>query len=205
MNTSKKQTLIKRASKTLAVLGLGSAVSYAVADDHMNSEPGAYVGASYGLYKLKDADDFDDDNTALQLILGADFNQYFAIEGSYVDFGDFGGGGYKASVDGFTLAAKGSLPISAMVDLYAKGGVLFWQTDYDVLGFDGDVDGTEPFVGVGASFALAPRLALNIEYVRYAVEVSDDEIEDDTFIGNVPDFETDAKIDQASIGISYKF
>ena len=51
-----------------------------------DDDSGLYVGGNYGYLKVKDDDDFDDDNDAYQLIIGGDFNAFIGVEGSYIDF-----------------------------------------------------------------------------------------------------------------------
>ncbi len=197
---------LNKIASAIAITTLGLSTTLVRAEDTMNNdEMGLYLGASYGWVKLKDAEEFDDDNNAVQFILGGKFNKYLAVEGSMIDFGDYGGSGYKTSLDGYTLAVKGTIPVTEMVGLYAKGGMLFWETDYKVLGLSGSVDGTEPFVGVGASFSVSENVDINLEYVRYAVEIDDKEIEDDIALNNIPSFKYDAKLDQTSLGITYTF
>lgn len=163
------------------------------------NEQGVYIGGSYGLLKVKDADEFDDDNNAYSADIGAKFNRFFGVEGSYVDFGSYGSDAANAETDGLSLSAIGSLPLSDFVSLYAKGGMLWWNTDYEVLGFNGDIDGNEPFYGVGASFALSDAASIQLDYTRYNVEFQEDEI------GALAEADLDADIDHTSVGIQFLF
>ena len=168
-------------------------------DSDPDATPRIYLGGNYGYVKVKDADDFDDDNDALQGIVGVQFNRFVAIEGSYIDFGSYGNSVAKASTDGMTLALKGILPLTDIFSLYAKGGQLWWDSDYKVLGLKGDSDGTELFYGVGVGFALTDHLDLNVEYMRYTVDLDEDEV------GPFADISDEQDLDHASVGLLFKF
>ncbi|MAR90557.1 MAG: outer membrane beta-barrel protein [Pseudomonadota bacterium] len=166
-----------------------------------NDEIGFYAGASYGLLKVKGDDEFDDDQDAYQLLAGATFHKYFGVEGSYIDFGSYGGNLAKADVDGFTLAVKGILPVTDFFSVYAKGGQLWWDADYDVLTYDGGTDGDELFWGLGVAFSVAPQVDITLDYTRYNVEFERDEIG----LLASDNIDTDTDLDHASAGIVFRF
>lgn len=168
-------------------------------------ESGIYIGGSYGMYKVEGEGkgegnaEFDDDQDVIQGFIGGQVNKFFAIEGSYITFGEYGGNLAKAEVDGMTLAAKGILPLTDSFSIYAKGGQLWWDADYEVLGYNGSTDGSEPFIGVGVAFAVTDRMDINLDYTRYEIELETDEVglfASDTY---------DSDLDQASVGIRYLF
>ncbi len=168
-------------------------------------ESGIYVGGSYGMYKVEGEGkgegnaDFDDDQDVIQGFLGGQVNKYFAIEGSYITFGEYGGNLAKAEVDGMTLGVKGFLPLTDIFSIYAKGGQLWWDADYEVLGYSGSTDGSEPFYGLGVAFSVTDRMDINLDYTRYEIELETDEVglfASDTY---------DSDLDQASVGIRYLF
>lgn len=160
---------------------------------------GVYVGAAYSQVKVKDSGEFDDDNGAYSLFLGAELNQHFRIEGEYTDFGSYGSGVANAETDGFSLAFKAGIPVSESFDIYAQIGNLWWDTDYQVLGVGGDIDGDEIFYGIGASFGLTEVLHLRLEYNRYEVEFEADET------GPLLGSDREADLDQAKVGLSLYF
>ena len=143
-----------------AVISLASLSAYSHADNMSNSdaaENGIYVGANYGYLKVDGDDDFDDNSDVMQGLVGYKFNKYLALEGSYINFGDYGNGLANAETDGYTAALKVMLPIVDRVELYAKGGQLWYSTDYDVVGFSGNDDGEGVFVGAGVAFKVTDR------------------------------------------------
>jgi len=172
-------------------------------------ESGVYIGGAYGMYKVegegKNEGDakFDDDQDVFQAILGGQVNKYFAVEGSYINFGEYGGNLASAEVDGMTLAVKGILPISDVFSIYAKGGQLWWDADYQVgeglLEANGSTDGSEPFYGIGVAFAVTDRMDINLDYTRYEIELETDEV------GLLASDSYDSDLDQASVGVRYLF
>tara|TARA_R110001583_G_scaffold63575_5_gene185989 strand:- start:353 stop:928 length:576 start_codon:yes stop_codon:yes gene_type:complete len=185
---------------TLAgLISLASLSAYSQADDLKNdvAENGVYVGANYGYLKVDGDDEFDDDNDVLQGLVGYRFNKYLALEGSYIDFGHYGNNLSRAETDGYTAGLKVTLPIADRVELYAKGGQLWYSTDYDVVGLSGNKDDEGVFVGAGVGFKVTDRFLINAEYTWYDAEINLDNVT------NGSDTETDFK--QASIGVEYRF
>ena len=87
--------------------------------------------------------------------------------------------------------AKGILPLNEKFSLYGKFGLLMWDekgTLSDVTGsISADDDGTDIFFGVGASFNLTEKIALNGDFSRYQVD------------------EDSVDVDVLSIGIQFGF
>lgn len=167
--------------------------------DEIN-ESGIYVGGNYGYLRVEGEDDFDDDKDVWQGILGYKFNTWVAVEGSYIDFGDYGSSLAGAETDGYTLALKGMVPVAGGLSAYAKLGQLWSDTDYRLAGATTSEDDESLFVGAGLSYAFSPNLLVNAEYVVYDTELDAEDAFDDIDDTN---FETDLK--QASIGIEYRF
>ncbi|GIU15327.1 porin family protein [Shewanella morhuae] len=183
-----------------AVISLASFSAYSHADNMSNSdaaENGIYVGANYGYLKVDGDDDFDDNSDVMQGLVGYKFNKYLALEGSYINFGDYGNGVANAETDGYTAAIKVMLPIADRVELYAKGGQLWYSTDYDVVGFSGNDDGEGVFAGAGVAFKVTDRFLINAEYTWYDADINVDNVANGG--------KTDTDFNQASIGVEYRF
>ena len=137
----------------------------------------------------------------LKLYIGGQFSPYFSAEAGYIDFGEYGGNLAKLEADGFTLAAKGSMPIGELFSVYLTGGILMWDATVDVpLVGSVSSDGDEIFYGVGASFEVAPGLDIRLEYARFNVEFGTEEV---GFIGTSNSIDQD--IDYLSAGAQYRF
>jgi OOP family OmpA-OmpF porin len=161
------------------------------------AENGVYVGANYGYLKVDGADDFDDNNDVIQGLVGYRFNQYFALEGGYINFGEYGNKNSNAETDGYTAGLKVTFPIADRVELYAKGGQLWYSTDYKVFTFSGNQDDEGIFAGAGVAFKVTDRFLVNAEYTWYDAEIN---------LRNVTKgADTEADFKQASIGVEYRF
>lgn len=183
----------------LAALALTTTYSAAsmAAESDVKNDSGLYVGGNYGYLKVDGDDDFDDDNDVWQGLVGYKFNPYIAVEGSYIDFGKYGSSVAGAETDGYTAALKLMLPLGERVELYAKGGQLWYDTDYHVAGIDGGDDDTGVFAGAGVGFKITENFLINAEYTWYDAEIDAGDVVDGA------DTSTDFK--QASIGLEYRF
>lgn len=146
------------------------------------SDSGIYVGASVGSSQL-DYDDeladigeveFDDDDAGYKIFAGYNLGLIplvdLAVEGAYVDFGNFSGkvggaGGRDLDVTGWTGAGLAGFKLGP-IGLFGKAGAINWDSDADVIG---NRDGTDPFYGVGARLTLF-SFQVRAEYERYDLD-----------------------------------
>lgn len=141
-----------------------------------------YLGASIGNATLNEDFDglvVDDNSTAIRLIAGWRFNDYFTIEGGYNDFGDFeqtfdDGNGVmtaKLSADGFIFGATGHVPVSERFALTGRAGMFFWNGSAEVNNVSqATPEDTNLYLGVGVSFDVGKRLQLTGDWTRYELE-----------------------------------
>ena len=133
--------------------------------------------------------DASDSATTWSLDFGYRFNTYFALEGSYTDFGSanstFTTTSPNASyadatkVRGETLDALGLLPVDGGFTLFAKAGLLHYKSDVDeqlvnvdpsitppvivrVVNNPSSTTGTTEDLGIGASYALTERFSVRV-------------------------------------------
>lgn len=200
---------MKRLIATAALTTLIAAPAFAQSYPGVPDE-GVYVGTALGQSKLKyDIAGFyrdqgypnvssDDTDTAFKLFVGYQFNPNFAVEASYVDFGDFtasdndGSGRAKLSVDGFTAALVGKLPIQDGFSVYGKLGLIAWDADLNESDNTGSQsfgeDGTDPFYGIGAEYVVN-QVMMRLEFERYDISEGGE----------------DLNIDLISASIGYRF
>jgi OOP family OmpA-OmpF porin len=147
-------------------------------------------------------------DTAYSLNLGYSFNQYFAVEGGYVDLGryDFNTtilaptpGAFSGNVKahGVRLSAVGIVPLQYGFSVYGKAGVFDARAKVEgstpagvnVRSERNHTDGT---FGVGASYNITQQIVASVEWNRYLK------------VGNS---ETTGKsdIDLITAGLSYHF
>jgi OOP family OmpA-OmpF porin len=170
--------------------GLWAAANTAYADS------GVYIGAAYGLGRV-DGGDFKDDTSVLKAFVGAKLNSYVGIEGGIHDFGGADNNGFRSDLTGKSLALTGFMPLGESFELFAKVGNLWWESDVKYLGLTNGQSGRELFYGAGVNLNFNPSLALRLEFERYKVELTSDEV------GINIDGTTD--VDVASVGIVFAF
>lgn len=189
--------IIPIVASTVALTAFTTAAN---AKDMSTNGSGLYLGGNYGYLKVDNEDDFDDSNDMWQGVLGYRFNNFFALEGAYSDFGEYGNSVSSAETTGYSAALKGTLPITDTVEIFAKAGQLWYETNYSVVGFKGSNDDEALFAGAGLNFNLSQNLLLSAQYTWYDVDLNADEATDG---GSDTDFETD--FNQASLGLEYRF
>ena len=149
------------------------------------ADNGFYLGAGVTQVKLEDVgddfdagdlDEFEIDDTAFKIIAGFRPLDFLAVEANYVDLGsadeNIGGVQFSADAKAFGAYALGFFPI-AIVDLYAKAGLVRWETEASAGGlFQIDDDGTEFAYGAGAQVRLG-SLAARLEYEQFDVDNTD--------------------------------
>ncbi|MDE2585366.1 MAG: outer membrane beta-barrel protein [Betaproteobacteria bacterium] len=147
-------------------------------------------------------------DTAYKLQLGYQFNQYFAVEGGYVNLGEakysasFTGGNGKATakVDGWNIDAVGILPLNDQFSLFGKLGTFAAHTKVDAsasgpggaASVSDSANNWSTHYGVGASYAFTKSVAVRVEYEKF------DRVGKDNSTGK-------ADVDLWSVGVAYKF
>lgn len=121
-----------------------------------------------------EADDIDLEgkSTAWEVFGGFEVNPYVAFEVGYID-----GGSADDTIEGLTVRADttaiagsviGSLPISDAFNVYGRAGYMHWKSDEKLVDAGvtiatADVDGDDPFFGVGMA-ALVDSALVRLEY-----------------------------------------
>ena len=130
---------------------------------------GFYAGAGIGSsffsteFKIDDVTDevqkIDENSTAWKIFGGFSQGKFIGIEGGYRDFGNIETGEgddlAKSKTSGWDIEALGKVQI-AIVDIFAKAGVMFWSTDVTFFGIDGNESGTDFLWGLGAGLHFGP-------------------------------------------------
>jgi OOP family OmpA-OmpF porin len=162
---------------------LGGSIGQAQIDGFCDSEPGFTVTSC------------DDKDTGWKLFLGYRVNRNLAVEGSYMNGGEYGGtvssifgtGSVKTDVTAWGIAALGILPLNEQFELFGKLGFVSGESDADVIIGGTRVtvgdSGTELTYGLGAVFNVTRNFGIRAEWENV----------------------DDAEISMLSIGIQYRF
>ena len=150
-----------------------------------------YLGATIGNTSV-DTDfgdfnlDFDDDETSWSAFAGVQATDWFGVEASYNDFGDYGLATefdltrttIDASLTGFDVMAVLSVPAGPL-RLFGKAGLVFWDVEATALvqppvgpalQFTENDDGNDLAFGGGLEFSLSDSLALRGEIEWFDIE-----------------------------------
>ena len=152
------------------------------------ADEGLTMAASIGSANLSEDFDglnVDTDATAFRITVGWRFNEYFAIEGGYHDFGDFEQvvdiNGTPATVslsaDGFTLGVSGALPLSEKFALTGRLGMFFWNGAAEINAVSqASPEDSNLYFGAGLSYSLTDKFALTADWSRYDLDDTDSSV-----------------------------
>jgi OOP family OmpA-OmpF porin len=156
---------------TIAALLIAATAGAAHAGD------GFYAGGGAGQVFV-DETEYDDEDLAVSLFGGYQFNRYFAIEGGYLDLGEIESGLNGASLEADTLyiTAVGMLPVNDAFAVYAKAGMHSWDADTSLAILGGEDSGSDPTYGIGAQYCFTDNFALRAEFNRFEMEDADTDV-----------------------------
>ncbi|HDZ37922.1 MAG TPA: porin family protein [Marinobacter sp.] len=171
-------------------------VAFAQSSNDRDSS-GPYIKGSYGGYKAHGGD-FDDSNDLYGAGVGYQFNEFFALEAAYIDFGNFGKDDVDGKLKGGSLVAIGRLPLTDSFGVYAKAGAFAAALDVDAFDESETYDDISPVIGAGVDFRITERLTTFLEYNRYNVDIDESDF-NGQLNNNGPDFDT------AQVGLKFQF
>ena len=181
--------MLSRLGKCVAVvgLGLGTCGSAMAADD------GFYLG--FGVGSARPNFDFsgalaasapagttgtiDDSDTGWKVFAGYQFNKYFGAEFNYIDFGKYNFRGATlgipftgdVKIDGYGLAAVGTLPLDGGFSLFGKLGAFYSKESATLtaVGVSSTSDDNKwvPHIGIGARYDIDANISVHLEAERF--------------------------------------
>jgi OmpA-OmpF porin, OOP family len=167
--------------KSLAFAALATCSSVASAN--------LYIGGNVGLTDV--GLDGYDEATSYSFTAGLDLSSYFALEASYINFGEAEDDSFFptwiVSSEGFNAALVGRLPVTDQISLFAKVGAFAWEAELEEEGWGllDDDEGVDLSVAAGVNIALAQNVELNAQYMRIDLDV--------------------AEVDNLSAGVTFRF
>jgi OOP family OmpA-OmpF porin len=160
------------------------------------TEPGFYLGVGVGEATYGDIEELDNyctdysitcttdkKDTAYKIIGGYQFNNFIALEASWVDLGSIkaeasvgGPATIEADVSGVAINIVPQIPIGDVGAIYGKAGLLVWSGDAKAsapaLGLEdsASADGAGLTLGVGAAVNFAQNVTVRVEYERFSLD-----------------------------------
>ena len=135
------------------------------------ADSGFYIGAGVGDASVKDAD-FDASDSAYKILGGYNIGFIplvdFAVEASYVDFGNPSTSAGNVEISGLNAFGLAGLSFGPF-GIFAKAGAISWNSDSTFGSLSDSDSGTDPAYGVGARFAIG-SFAVRAEYEVYDLE-----------------------------------
>jgi hypothetical protein len=135
------------------------------------ADSGFYIGAGVGDASVKEGD-FDESDSAYKLFGGYNIGFIplvdFAVEASYVDFGKPSTSAGSVEVTGLNAFGLAGLSFGPF-GVFAKAGVLSWDSDSTFGTVSSSNSGSDPAYGVGARFAIG-SFSIRAEYEAYDLD-----------------------------------
>ena len=134
---------------------------------------GASIGNTYFNTEIGDAinqaQEVSENSTAWKIFLGYPLNEFLNVEGGYRTFGtvNVNGDFYESKISGFDVEALGRLKI-AMINVFAKAGVMFWTEDYKLFEESFEETGNDFLWGVGVGVSLG-SIGVRAEWESIAI------------------------------------
>jgi len=143
-----------------------------------------YLGVTAGSVDYTDAE--LNKPTGFEIKLGNRFNDYVALELSYVDFGEAEDDiepEWEVSTDAVALSALAMLPIGDQFEVNVRVGGHHWDTQVreDGLGQIDNLTGTDLHYGVGMAFRPNKQIQFGLHYTRYQLKQNDIEYPNASF------------------------
>ena len=174
-NTLTCARMVKRLALS-SLIGLGAAAPAAFAQGTPFMQ-GGYVGFGAGQSKMKDTGSvlpgggIDDSDTGWKIFGGYKFNPNLSAELTYIDFGQFeGGGGVTGSWEptGINGSVLGILPLPNQFSVFGKLGATRWDVDNNLGGTSSSDNSTDVSYGIGAQYDFNRDIGARLEWERFA-------------------------------------
>lgn len=111
-------------------------------------------------------------SSGLGLLVGYQFNEYFALEGGKRGLGGFDdSNNAEVKVSGYEIAAVAMFPLNDTFSAYARVGGYDWSAKVDGTALDikDDDDGVDAIFSAGFSLTAVDQGAVKLEYSQYTI------------------------------------
>lgn len=171
--------------KVLSALLMVSLAGVVYADPAGTGYLLASIGKATSEFRTSPSDAIQGDDTAFEIGVGFAFNEYLAVEASYQDFGEpdgFAGcppdvlciaivpfAREPVSVDGWSAALRGTVPITESLSAFGRLGFLAWDTSASNQGLN--ASGTDLLYAVGIATDISDRMSLQLSWEQAEIDI----------------------------------
>jgi len=170
--------------KRLGLTALAALALMAATAAQADTQPGFYAGAGIGTTKIGDSafdgTGIDESDTGFKIFGGYTFNENWAAEVSYFDFGEAsvsaGNSSASVGITGLSASAVGRLPVNDMFAVYGKLGFASYDVDLDFNNVPGFGSGhlsdsdSDLIYGVGGALSFGGNFEARLEYEALNVD-----------------------------------
>lgn len=113
-----------------------------------------------------------DEDQSWKAYSGVRLNDNVVIEGGYIQFGDvvaYDANNNRATsgVSGYTTAGLATYQYNDQIELFGKGGMIWWDNENNTSNGKSENDGTGSFLGIGANYDMGDKLGVRAEWERF--------------------------------------
>lgn len=140
------------------------------------SDNAYYAGASIGqstadVEETTDVVVTDDKDTAWKLFAGYEVNKNLTVEVAYHDLGavtaEVTGTAVDVDINGFSLSARGKLPVNKSLDLFGRLGFAKLEGEATANGSTVKTDDSDLVFGLGVDYSVNDNFAVRAEWERF--------------------------------------
>jgi len=134
---------------------------------------GAGIGNSFNGTEIEaQVEDISENSTGYKFFAGFNTPTIFGIEGGYRNFGtvdtEIEGFSFESQTTGWDVYGMAHIEVLMILDLFAKAGVLFWDTDSKFVEREFGENGTAFAWGLGAGVSLGP-IGVRLEWENFQI------------------------------------
>lgn len=137
-----------------------------------NNYIGVSVGSSDSAEQCGGLSACKDDGRSWKIYSGVRLNDSIVIEGGYIQFGDLiaedsDNNRITSSLSGYTTAGVATYQYSDQIELFGKGGMIWWDNETSGSSGKSENDGSASFLGVGANYDMGDNFGIKAEWERF--------------------------------------
>lgn len=137
-----------------------------------NNYIGASIGSSDSAEACGDLSACADGDRSWKIYSGVRLNDNVVIEGGYIQFGDLtaydsANNRVTSALSGYTTAGLATYQYSDQIEVFGKGGIIWWDNEHNTSSGKSESDGNASFLGAGVNYDMGDNLGVRAEWERF--------------------------------------